>query len=265
MHRLSRLGALATVGLALVLIVILGPGTAPDAALAQDGEGATHGDDLAPLRGAAVYAEFCQACHGLRGEATGTAPSFVAIRYREAAARRAVTEGVPPAGDGSAVMPAFGAVLSAEQVEDVLAYMGTWDSGEVPALPAPNVPDVPGAATYARYCAGCHGAQGAGRGVPGFPPLKEDLAQAAAIAANGRGTMPGFSVEAGGPLSAQQIDEVAHYIGTWAAESEEKASSQRGLSAMIVLTGVVALLIVGAVYIVRKDTGGPAAEQDTEV
>lgn len=268
MIRLGRWAALALImALGVVLIAAPGAGAPGGAVWAQEGEGETHADALAPWRGAAVYAEFCQACHGPRGEARGTGPAFPAITFEPEAARRAILE-------GGGAMPAYAAVLSAAQIDAVLAYMGTWASGEVPPLPAPNVPQglarVPGTrgdpdagvVLYAQFCAGCHGAQGQGRGVPGFPPLAWRDGESRAVLALGAGAMPGFSVEVGGPLSASQLADLESYLATWAGKRARPSAADPGLAVMVIVAGVVALLIVGATYILRTDGAGPAADED---
>jgi len=75
---MKRWMAILTLALG-TLLALLALGAAPPI-LAQDGHEGDSGDaDLAPLRGAAVYAEFCQACHGPQGEALGTGAAFAAI------------------------------------------------------------------------------------------------------------------------------------------------------------------------------------------
>ena len=70
--------------LVLVLLVagvlgVLAFGLAAPVA-AQGDEGA-QGDAYAAFRGAAVYAEFCQTCHGEQGEGRGEGPAFQAITF----------------------------------------------------------------------------------------------------------------------------------------------------------------------------------------
>ena len=167
MKRLVLSGTLA----AGVLLLMAALGTA----YAQDDHGG-EGDEAA-ARGAAVYAEFCQACHGPQGEATGTGLAFAAMAFEEDSAREVIEQGHED------LMPPYADVLRGEQIDDVMAYLHTWESGDVPPLPEPNIHEalesVPGyngdphegAIVYAKFCNGCHGPQGEGRGEPQFPPI----------------------------------------------------------------------------------------------
>ena len=237
--------------------------------LAQDGHGSESGDaDLAALRGAAVYAEFCQACHGPQGEALGTGEAFAAIdaaALEGDGARLAILEGAGSAESGAA-MPPYGKVLSEAQIADLLAYIGTWATGETPALPEPNIghvqervegfagDPVAGAAVYARFCAGCHGMSGAGRDAPAFPKLEGEPVQMVRVAREGHEnpTMPAFSAEQGGPLSDDQLANLEAYLATWADhETSQEQDDGRGYSLLIVVAGVIAILLIGVTYMAR--------------
>lgn len=257
----------AILTLALGAMLALG---ATQPVLAQDGHGDESGgtDVVAALRGAAVYAEFCQACHGPQGEALGAGAAFAAIDaavLEGDGARLAILEGAGSAESG-AVMPSYGEVLSGAQVDDLLAYIGTWTTGETPPLPEPNIGHVPehvegfagdpaaGAAVYARSCAGCHGARGAGRDAPGFPKLEGGPAQMVRVARDGHEdpAMPAFGVEQGGPLSDEQLANLEAYLATWTEhETPQETDSGRGYSLLVVVAGVIAILLVGVTYMAR--------------
>ena len=104
--------------------------------------------DYAALDGEALYAEACANCHGVDG--TGVAPSFVA--FEEAlpdfsdctfASREPDADWIAVAHDGgpargfSRMMPAFGGVLSPEQLQRVMTYVrgfcgnDAWPRGEL--------------------------------------------------------------------------------------------------------------------------------------
>ncbi|MCD4684557.1 MAG: c-type cytochrome [Anaerolineae bacterium] len=237
----------------------------------QGGEGDTGGEhgadgaEVAALRGAAVFAEFCQACHGPHGESIGSGPAFAALELREELAHDIITAGADHDADDGVAMPAYGDVLSDEQLNDVLAYMATWESGETPPLPEPHltlhvdhVPDYfgdahAGAVIYAKSCAGCHGAEGQGRGEDQFPKLKFDARTTRTIAAEGAESvyMPGFGVDAGGPLSDTQLDDLETYLASWALEEDDASDNNSGIAVMIVVTGIVTLAAVGVIYLVR--------------
>lgn len=264
---MRRWRAILTLALG-TLLALLALGAARPV-LAQDGHGSDAGDaDLAALRGAAVYAEFCQACHGPQGEALGAGAAFAAIDAAALAgdgARQAILEGAGSADSGAA-MPPYGQVLSEAQVDDLLAYIGTWATGETPPLPEPNIGHLPervegfagdpaaGAAVYARSCAGCHGASGAGRDAPAFPRLNGEASQIVSVARQGHESpfMPAFSVGQGGPLSDEQLADLEAYLATWAGhEAPQEPDDSRGYSLLIVVAGAVAILLLGVTYMAR--------------
>src|SRR5690606_39084458 len=122
---MKRLLALVSVTLLLALLA----GGAPT--LAQD-------DGQAARFGAAVYAEFCQTCHGPRGEAIAEGAAFQAIAFDAEMAREGIAQGRDSDPDDGAAMPAYaqtsGGPLSEAQIDQVMAYMATWESGDVPSL-----------------------------------------------------------------------------------------------------------------------------------
>jgi len=267
---MKRWMAILTLAFGALLVLLCAALGAARPVLAQDGHGSDSGNaDLAPLRGAAVYAEFCQACHGPQGEALGTGAAFAAIdaaALEDDSARRAILEGASSADSGAA-MPPYGEVLSAAQVDDLLAYLGTWATGETPPLPEPNIGHVPesvegfagdpvaGAAVYARSCAGCHGASGAGRDAPAFPRLEGTAAEIVSVARQGHENpfMPAFSVEQGGPLSDEQFADLEAYLATWAEhETPQEEDDGRGYSLLVVVAGAIAILLVGVTYMARS-------------
>lgn len=258
---------LALVAGAAFLFAVAG-GTQP--VLAQDGhgeesggeeEGGTAGEESDPLaaqRGAAVYAEFCQACHGPDGQGLGEGAAFAALTYEAATARQAIEEGRTVEDGAIVAMPAYADVLSAEQIVDLLAYLATWESGDVPPLPEPNIhlEDAEleaGAVLYARFCAGCHGVNGQGRDAEGFPPLDLEGDDLAAVirAGHERAYRLAFGEEQGGPLSDAQIADLEHYLRSLDEQETADEESQRGYSLLIIVGGVLAILIVGSLYWLR--------------
>lgn len=247
------------------VVLLLGAGVP---VLAQGGHGEEtgqgeegHGDDagMAALRGAALYAEFCQACHGPRAEAQD---ALVPITFDPESARQSIVDGIE--STGGLAMPAYGDLLDEEQVDDLLAYLETWDSAEVPPLPEPNIGDVPaqlegvpgspaaGAVIYATYCAGCHGVNGKGREARAFPPLSGEPAVIVRVAREGHGdpALPAFGRAQGGPLDDAQLTDLQAYLSTWPRQSEEE-DGQRGYGLLVVIGGAIAILLVGAIYMIR--------------
>jgi len=250
---MKRLFSVSSVAIALALLAAVTP------ALAQ-------GDDQAARFGAAIYAEFCQACHGPQGEAIAEGAAFQAIEVDADTAREVIAEGRDSDPDDGAAMPAYaqtaGGPLSDAQIDQVLAYMATWAGGDVPPLPAPNlrptVEEVPdhfgdvqrGAELYATSCYGCHGAEGRGRVPPNFPGFEYDPDSFLETVARGTDhpLMPGFASEAGGPLSADDLEDLETYVASWDAEAADSGPSPEGWSTFLVILGVLSILAVGGYY-----------------
>ena len=223
-------------------------------AYAQEGQdGGEQGDNLAAIRGAAVFAEFCQACHGPQGEAIGTGAAFAAVTYHED-----TTSGIIQ--QGGEIMPAYGKLLSEEQLNDVLAYLETWKSGSVPPLPEPNIHNVPdsmpgyagnpqaGAVVYAKYCVGCHGVEGEGHSQPSFPPFEFTDISAQVVSTQ---HVPAFGEASGGPLSDQQITDLNAYMATWQSAENPEDTTNKGINVLIVVVGVLAIVTIGGAYLSR--------------
>jgi aldose sugar dehydrogenase len=82
--------------------------------------------------GAATFLQYCSGCHGPEADG-GRGPSLLSPRYahgvEDANVTRSIREGFPEAG-----MPAFGATLSAAQIEDIIALL----RGKREAPPPPS-------------------------------------------------------------------------------------------------------------------------------
>jgi mono/diheme cytochrome c family protein len=249
---MKHLIVILTLAVSLALVVAALPAAAQ--------EGGDHGSEYSEdaLRGAAVYAMYCQACHGPTGESIGSGPAFAAIEYNPNTARQAIV-------DGGDIMPAYDDVLDDAELHDLLAYMGTWESGATPPLPEPNLPNVPedvpdysgdpheGAVVYASFCAGCHGPEGEGRGAFDSPEIELEAGTIDFIANE---HSPAFGAESGGPLSQKQLTDLETYLASWNLETRTE-SEDSGLNVLIVIIGAVAILGVGAYYIARRDENPP--------
>ena len=141
-------------------------------------------------RGARVYAGTCAPCHGPagRGDGPGAAEidppprDFTAAKFRLRStrsgerARRSDLEETVRCGVPGTVMPAFGVLLSRDDISDVVGFVLSLGSRvrpgpepealAIPAFPAPTVGDLrDGRAVYlALGCWKCHGLDGSGRG-----------------------------------------------------------------------------------------------------
>jgi mono/diheme cytochrome c family protein len=230
-------------------------------ALAQSG-----GD---PDRGAALYAENCALCHGATGEGRLGAElneAFASINV-DAFLRQSIAE-----GRGETFMPPwseeFGGPLSEQDVDDIVAYIGTWGTTSSPVLPPPRPPEEPippvaevsgdpneGALVFAENCVACHGESGEGR--VGQTLAKEYSSAepgAYVIQVTTEGVedtlMPAWGADNGGPLSEDDIQNVAAYVlslqpvGT--STDGEITQQFSGLPlAIIVIAGLVILVGLG--------------------
>lgn len=185
--------------------------TAPETSgsAAADPANAAHGD---LEDGESLFAQFCSGCHGFNGE-TAVGDEFI---LREAVVElddSTIAGGIRDGGQG---MPPFHALLTTDDINDLLALVRAWQAGPVPT-PTPIA--LSGEDVFARVCARCHGRNGEG-GIG--PPLnsKEFLT------ANDdetisqwieRGTL-GTSMLSWGDLSllsVEQIDELVAFIRAW--------------------------------------------------
>lgn len=167
----------------------------------------------------ALYATRCVQCHGLTGQGTAALPlALRAHAYLDQATAEAmraqIREGKPAIG-----MPACAPDLNDAQVDALVAFLQGWRE----SLP----PLVDGETLYGRYCAVCHGAEGQGtvlaavdlREAAGRSP-KEDLRRAIV---EGRGSMPPWGREAGGPLSDEQVEALVQVLRKWGGAEPEPA------------------------------------------
>lgn len=218
-------------------------------ALAQDGDGEHAEGTEDAIRGAAVFAEFCQACHGPQGEAIGTGAAFGAIEVNPENARTVIED---------EHQPPYGTLLTQAQIDELMAYLETWESGEVPPLPEPNIHDVPdnvpdyfgdpheGAVIYAKFCNGCHGPKGEGR--QNFPTFEFSDKTARIVREE---HVPAFGEAAGGPLSEAQITDLETYMASWQEGGAEDERKSEGINVLIVVAGALAIVAIGGAYLSR--------------
>ncbi|MGC8837506.1 MAG: c-type cytochrome [Anaerolineae bacterium] len=167
----------------------------------------------------ALYASRCVQCHGLTGQGTAALPlalrAHAYLDQTTAQAMRAqIREGKPAIG-----MPACASDLNDAQVDALVAFILGWREG----LP----PLVDGETLYRRYCAVCHGAEGEGTALAAVDlreaaarAQKEDLRRAIV---QGRGAMPPWGWEAGGPLSDEQVEALVQALRRWGGAEPEPA------------------------------------------
>lgn len=229
-----------------------------------------------PTRGAALYAENCVVCHGPDGQGrvgATLAKPFASVQP-EALVRQTIARGVP-----GSVMPAwgkaYGGPLSDDQVEDLVAFVLSLGGERAPRLPTPTplpvtpIPTVAGltgdpnrgARLYAENCAICHGPDGQGRIgatlAKDFPAIQPNAYIREVIARGIRGSkMPAWLQANGGPLSAQDVEDVTAFVRTLAAKAPVApvpvvaAPASEGPNLPAVTLGVVLLTLAAFVVAV---------------
>ncbi|GAB4564146.1 MAG: hypothetical protein Kow0047_13650 [Anaerolineae bacterium] len=234
--------------------------------------------------GARLYAENCVVCHGERGEGrvgATLAKNWPSIRP-DLRIRETIADGVP-----GSPMPAWsqakGGPLTDEEIDALVAYILSWESGQPftppaiptptprpPVTPVPNVEGDPnrGALLYDQNCAVCHGRNGEGRIgatlAKAWPALRPDLAIRNTIAHGVPGSpMPAWSQANGGPLSEQDIDDIVAFVLTWAeaaeaTEAPQQVLSTRGAALPIIGALLLSIVVIGLViwYIRRPPAEG---------
>ena len=87
-------------------------------------------------RGQALYAQHCQTCHGERGEGSDTATSISHPNFHRAASDGFIRHTIERGREGTP-MPAFGAQLSSQDLDDLVVYVRSIEH-------APDRPITPG-------------------------------------------------------------------------------------------------------------------------
>jgi mono/diheme cytochrome c family protein len=191
--------------------------------------------------GRALYGENCAVCHGADGQ--GRVGAQLAKDWPSLRPDRVIASVIANGIPGSA-MPAWsqakGGPLRDDQIEAIVAYILTWESGgprilpptptavsRPPLTPPPDVQGDPnrGATLYDQNCAVCHGTNLEGRiGVTlakNWPSIRPDQSVRNVIANGIQGSaMPAWSQAKGGPLSETEINDLVAFILTQAKPQE---------------------------------------------
>jgi len=158
--------------------------------------------------GRVLYQRTCSACHGPRGDQIErrklNSQEFLDQRGDQVIHR--------DIADGHGIMPGFGVArgghLSDDQIVAIIGY--------VKVLAATPAGPINARAIFESRCVACHGLDGNKiEGVRlGDPQFLGDEGEALIVRAisEGRGGMPAFSRDKGGPLSAQEIEAVARSL-----------------------------------------------------
>lgn len=169
------------------------------------------------VRGAIVFKNYCVLCHGERGDGIARAARLygtvnLAINPLDAEALQAIVRKGGAAVGRSPFMPMWEEELSDEQINDVVAYLAVLGD------------DVSrGEVVFKTNCILCHGTNGNGKGRAAtlFNPPPADLTRSdknddykrmivtlGGEAMGRSAAMPAW----GAQLSAQEIDDVIHYL-----------------------------------------------------
>lgn len=225
-----------------------------------------------PERGGQLYVENCAVCHGVDGQGRigASLEEFSGIDPA------AVIEQTVAMGIEGSVMPAwgeqYGGPLSDQDISDIASYIQAAFAGTEPIQPLPEyippeierLPDVEGdpsagAVVYLQNCRPCHGESGGGRfgkplarSWPGEQP-DEFIRQVASNGIDGT-VMPAWAQSNGGPLTDEQIADVAAYVLTFSASGSSPAPTTQpgpiGTGTVLLAVGalVVLAVIIGVVY-----------------
>jgi|GEM_PF-391843 len=169
-------------------------------------------------RGAVLYSSICFACHGLDGQGTNIAPALNdkdrLAKFDDDWYRKTIAEGRPSRG-----MPTWGKVLSPGQINDLVAYIRSWESGALAAKAPPLGGDpIKGSAVFAATCVVCHGENGAGTAkapplnTPDFLKSTDDTTLYNIIS---QGRLAKGMPQWGRVLSAAEISDLIAYIRSW--------------------------------------------------
>jgi mono/diheme cytochrome c family protein len=225
-------------------------------------------------QGAKLYAENCVVCHGAQGEGRIGArlKDFPSIDPK-AFVKATVANGVP-----GSKMPAWsqarGGPLTDEEIDAIAAFVATWTTGNVPLAPTetplalPPLPTVSGvsgdpargAQVFQQNCQVCHGEKGEGRiGVNLAKPFASAFPAAfvkQTVSTGVQGAvMPAWAQENGGPLNAQQVDDVTAFVMSVQRSSsptfvEPTATPTASGGGALAVIGVVVLLVIAIVAVV---------------
>jgi len=178
-----------------------------------------------PVQGAVLFSTTCYACHGVSGEGrAGPAlnDADLLARVDDDYFRQAIKDGRPEQG-----MPTWGSVLSPAQVEDLVAYIQSWQNEPPVAMASLGGDTNRGRSIFNSTCTICHGPNGSGTDIA--PPLADSqiLADADAVYA----TISDGRLDEGMPswgqvLSPAEINDVIAYLNNPAALSTSEDNAK---------------------------------------
>ncbi|EGF90034.1 cytochrome c oxidase, cbb3-type, subunit III [Asticcacaulis biprosthecium C19] len=132
--------------------------------------------EFARAGGAVVFKENCVACHGAGGEGRKGYPNLndddwlfggaVGDIYRTIQVGSRSTH----VDTHAAMMPAFGAMLKPQEIDDLATYVGSMNASQPPSVAWTN-----GRVLFETNCVSCHGAMGEGNRALGAPQLNDAI------------------------------------------------------------------------------------------
>jgi len=228
-----------------------------------------------PARGGELYVQNCAVCHGVDGQGRigASLEAFPGIDAG-AAMEAVIASGVP-----GSVMPAWGRTgggpLSEQDIRDLAAYVlgafgGTQPIAPLPSYEAPEIPALPevdgdpsaGAVVYRANCVMCHGDQGQGRfgvALAKTWPVTDPPTYIRQVASQGidGSTMPAWSQADGGPLTDEEIADVAAFILTLEPAAvptpfPTSAGPMGATATLLLLAGIAAVAVIVLVVYFRR-------------
>jgi ubiquinol-cytochrome c reductase cytochrome c subunit len=240
-------------------LVVLAAGALLGAWTATAARGESAPRSALAARGAELYAESCQSCHGIDGagiaapgavhgvgDVAGFGPSLRGVGAQ--AADFYLRTGYMPLRDPSAQPRRSRVQFSPGQIRALTAYVASLAPG--PGVPAPHPVQgslSAGMSLFVENCAGCHQAVATGGYVPDAvaPPLGQssarDIAEAVRIGPN---LMPRFSRSR---LSDAQLDSLIAYV-LYARAPDDRGGISLGHVGPVP-EGFVAWLMAGVVLV----------------
>jgi mono/diheme cytochrome c family protein len=194
--------------------------------------------------GERLFAENCAVCHGSDGQGRVGVPlskDWPSLRP-DLLVKTTIEDGIP-----GSPMPAWsqakGGPLTQEEIDAIVAYILTWETGGPASIPptatpfphpvltsVPNVEGDPnnGAMLYDKNCAVCHGPEGKGRiGAnlsKDWSAIRPDLSIKTTISNGIPGSvMPAWSQARGGPLAEAEINDLVAFLLVLSENSAQAA------------------------------------------
>jgi mono/diheme cytochrome c family protein len=188
-----------------------------------------------PVEGAVLFSTTCYACHGVSGEGTASGlrlndPTLLA-KHEDDYFRDVIARGRPDRG-----MPTWGSVLSPAQIEDLIAYIRSWEK-EAPVAMANLGGDAKrGETIFTATCVACHGLAGEGTDIAPSLVEAEILADPEAVyTAISEGQLEAGMPNWGQVLSPAEFNDVIAYLSALKAGglSVEDAATEEKEDALL--------------------------------